>query len=229
MPAKNSVKQYLENRIYHVYNRGVEKRIIFQDEGDYIFFMSLLKDYLSKPEKDDVRSDLTQEQITKKTRRERKNFHSRITLLSFCLMPNHFHLLVKQTDCNDLSEFMRCLITAYSIYFNYKYDRIGSLFQGRYKGIHVTDDNYLLHLSRYIHLNPLELLGGNIKNLKDYDFSSYHDYLKLKNTKWVNTKPILDYFLENKKFEIISSRSYQSFVEEYKHSSAEMLGNLTLD
>jgi putative transposase len=229
MPAKNSIKIYAENTIYHAYNRGVEKRKIFLDEQDYKVFLNYLKEYLSpppKPEERILKSFGLKGRTFKGIPRQVNNYHGKIELLAYCLMPNHFHLLIKQgNDKNVLKEFMQSLLTRYSMYFNKKYERIGSLFQGKYKAIIVMDEIYILHLSRYIHLNPYEYT----KNLVEA-YSSYGEYLGLRKTSWVNPNLILAYF-ENKKFlpEFKKTVSYKNFVEDYLKDATEILGNVTLE
>src|SRR3989339_1800755 len=178
MPAKNAIKFYIPNSIYHIYNRGVNKDLIFKDEQDYKVFLNYLKECLS-PVEDGSRFQV----------RNLKSFYTEIELLSFCLMPNHVHLLIKQKDKNAIKKFTQSLFTRYSIYFNRKYRRSGSLFQGRYKATNVIDKDYLLDLSRYIHKNPLKYTKDLIES-----YSSYSIYLGLVNTAWVNKNIILDYF-----------------------------------
>ena len=128
------------------------------------------------------------------SRIERSNFAGDIELLAYCLMPNHFHLLIKQNNKDSISKFMRCIATNYSMYFNKRYDRIGSLFQGIYKAILIKNDNYLLHLTIYIHLNPLHegnktykgstlAVGEGVKRIDGHSYSSYLDYLGKRHTK----------------------------------------------
>src|SRR5205823_2392041 len=112
-------------------------------------------------------------------------------LLAFALMPNHFHLLVKQRTTDGIIKFMRRLNTSYAMYFNKKYNRVGSLFQGNYKGIIVTTDEYLVHASRYIHRNPYKLSSTDI-NFNEYTSLSY--YSGIKNTSWVKPLEVLQYF-----------------------------------
>ncbi len=191
MPSKNRVKVYIENGYYHIYNRGVDKRTIFQDKSDCVVFLRLLKQYLSP--KEDLESFLTPG--LRLDRLIRTNMHGEIELLAFALMPNHFHLLVKQVKANGITQFMKRISTSYAMYFNKKYKRIGHLFQERYKGALVLDDDHILHLSRYIHLNPKKLKNNKI-NFEE--FTSYPYYLDLKKAKWVNTSLIRQYFTEKK-------------------------------
>ena len=175
MPSKNIIKTYLENGYYHIYNRGVEKRKIFLDEQDYRVFLSYLKLYLSSKEEsvNEIKNNDLKIENKEKTISEiytLNNFFGKIELISFVLMPNHFHFELKQKSKKEIESFMRSLITKYSKYFNRKYDRVGPLFQGRYKAILIKSTEYLLHLSRYIHCNPIELLAGN-QQLESYPWT----------------------------------------------------------
>lgn len=220
MPCKNILKTYTENGIYHIYNRGVEKRDIFLDEQDYKTFLYFLKQYLLDPN-----------DPQKKTREYkgrtlvRRSFIDRVELLAYCLMPNHFHLLIKQKGENDMTEFIKCLATSYSMYFNDKYKRVGSLFQGRYKAVLVENDDYLLHLSRYIHINP-DYKG---RTLAEYSWSSYQEYLGIRGTKWVKPEFILNIFSDGTDNEMTGKGVYKEFVEELGYDSKEIIGGLTLE
>ena len=226
MPRKNSIKIYIQDGYYHIYNRGVEKRIIFQDKQDYKVFLSYLKYSLSEPPKkgDVIKTFTLQGSPFKGLPKMPKNFREKIELLAFCLMPNHFHLILKQKDKDSLKSFMMSLITRYSMYFNKKYDRVGSLFQGIYRAVLVTDEPYLLHLSRYIHLNPV----GFTKNLT-LAYSSYSEYLGLKKTSWLKPDFILNQFNNKVGIEFKKINSYKDFVEKYKQDDGLILGNIAID
>lgn len=185
MPAKNRLKQYVENGYYHIYNRGVVKSDIFLDKQDYAVFLSYLKEYLSPPVP-------PSEEETKKLGYYyfRKNYHQKINLIAFVLMPNHFHFLVKQIDPRIIEGLMRSLITRYSRYFNKHHDRVGHLLQDVYKGVLVEKEEYFLWLSRYIHRNPLEIIKEG-SPLSSYPYSSYPTYLGLQETSWLETTYIL--------------------------------------
>lgn len=223
MPSKNSIKSYLQNSYYHIYNRGVEKRKIFKDEEDYKVFLSYLKTYLEPPkekEKLEVRINNT---IFKGLRRPLNNYSKEIDLISYCLMPNHFHILIYQKGERAMEYFMRSIGTKYSQYFNKKYDRVGYLFQGTYKAVLVETEPQLLHLTRYIHLNP-----SKETPLKDA-YSSYGEYLGLRSTFWVKPQEILGFFKTIQRTSLKDLLSYQSFVEDYLRDSREILGELTID
>ena len=203
MPAKNSIKQYVENSFYHIYNRGVDKRIIFIQDLDYQMFLSYLKNYLSTLSLQQVRP------VRKST------LFLEIDLIAYCLMPNHFHLLIKQKSAKSIIKFMRCLINAYTRYFNTRHKRIGHLFQGKYKASLITEDLYLLQLSRYIHRNPLELFRSDLhKILSEYPYSSYKDFLGLRNTVWVKPNEVLNFFASDKQKNNLDL-NYQGFVEQF--------------
>lgn len=223
MPSRNTLKVYVAEGVYHVYNRGVAKQEIFTDSQDYKVFLMYLKECLSQPKI--IKQNFTlQGQSFKGIPRQVKNFKHKIELIAFCLMPNHFHLLIKQKEKDSMEGFMRSVITRYARYFNKKYERIGHVFQGRYKAVLVTEDNYLLHLTRYIHLNPTEL---NIELTKAY--SSYQEYLGLRKTKWIHPNLVLAFFNRKTIPEIIKVNSYQDFVEKFKKDSERVLGELTLE
>lgn len=221
MPAKNVVKTYIENGYYHVYNRGVEKRNIFLDKQDCAVLLHYLKMYLAPIDEIKKLSDLN----ISVNRFIPLNLSQEIDLLSFSLMPNHFHFLLKQSTRDGITKFLRRLATSYVMYFNKKYKRVGALFQGTYKGTLIDSDEYLLHLSRYIHLNSSQIKS----EINFLEFSSYLYYLGQKQASWVKPEEILSYFKTARRPDCKDILSYQSFVENYQTDSAEALGELTLE
>lgn len=189
MPAKNSLKVYITNGIYHIYNRGVEKRNIFCDEQDYKIFLYYLKSYLSSPNQ--------QSRPPYNINRCFSNYdlYKKIKLLAYCLMPNHFHFMLQQFTETAMTEFMKRFSNAYVKYFNEKYQRVGPLFQGPYKAVLIDKEPYYLHLTRYIHRNPLEIIKikkSLFNDLLDYPYSSYPDHCGKRNTVWIYKDEILD-------------------------------------
>ena len=169
---------------YHVYNRGVEKRRIFLDRNDKERFLRLL--YIANSDIPVVfrlsqKKPLADIPVGKKA----------VAIGAYTLMPNHIHLLIKEVVDGGLSLFMEKLMTAYAKYFNKKYDRVGSLFQSRFKAEHIDRDEYLKYIYAYIHLNPIKLIEptwkekgiGDMKRAKKfldtYRYSSYQDYAGL--------------------------------------------------
>ncbi|MBL7158907.1 transposase [Candidatus Microgenomates bacterium] len=226
MPVKNVVKIYIENGFYHVYNRGVEKRDIFMEKGDYKVFLHFLKRYLTKPPFDP----------NKITPIFRTNLFDKIQLNAYCLMPNHFHLMIKQSTKEAMTVFIKALTNSYVHYFNKKCRRRGPLFEGNYKAVLIETEPQLLHLTRYIHLNPKEVQPIDRSNLstgptsvRKYSYSSYQEYLGLRKTSWIHPEEILGFFKTAQKTSLQDILSYQSFVEDFKGDSKKTLGSLTLE
>ncbi len=215
MPSKNSIKSYATDGYYHIYNRGVEKRLIFQDAQDYFVFLSYLKDYLLAKNEKELREKLSDSSISYKEKDKilkilrLNNFFEEISLLSYCLMPNHFHFLIKQRSENSIDHFMNSIATRYSMYFNRKYKRVGPLYQDVYKAVLVTTDEYLLHLSRYIHKQALALQGDAWERRMEEQPSSCLDYVGERKTGWVHPEEVLTFFSKTN-----PNLSYKSFVKE---------------
>lgn len=186
-PHKFSIDGY-----YHLYNRGTDKRPIFLDTHDYHRFMILL--YLCNTnEPFDMQKIFRKAgegpSFTEIFTRERGT--PIVAIGAWILMPNHFHLLMKEITEGGITAFMRKVNTGYSMYFNKKYSRTGNLFQGKFKSEYIDNDNYLKYLFSYIHLNPVKLIKGennwkevgikDITRVKDflskYEYSSLKSYL----------------------------------------------------
>lgn len=201
MPSQSVIRRYVENSYYHVFNRGVEKRLIFLEETDYLQFLYYLFVYLAPL------PQVLASYPKLKANLQRNNLYTKTELNAYCLMPNHFHLLIRQYEKNGVEKLMKQLANAYTGYFNQKYNRVGPLFQGRYKAKLIEHDDYLMYLSAYIHRNPLPLLANNRK-LQDYRWSSYQLYQQKDQQGWINYKPILAFFSQSHQ-----TLSYQAFVE----------------
>ena len=226
MASRNSRKPDVENSFYHVYNRGVEKRSIFEDHKDYKVFLKYTEEYLSPPPSTrSLKKDVTfKDTVFKGVARQPKNYHKDIELLAYCLMPNHFHFLLKQIKKGSMQEFLHSLSIRYSMYFNRRHKRVGPLFQGRYKAVLIDEDSQLLYLSKYVHVNPSGLTSDLTKAL-----SSYPEYLKLRETKWLKTGFILKYFEAKTSPEFKKYNSYKKFVETYDENLNKKLDKLTLE
>lgn len=202
---------FAPNEYYHIYNRGVDKRIVFKDVHDYHRFMLLLY-FCNSSERVDLQ----------KIFREGSTFTSfteifdlpkgkpLVAIGAWCLMPNHFHLIMKEISGKGIIKFMQKLTTGYAMYFNKKYERGGSLFQGKFKSEHASEDSYLKYLFSYIHLNPVKLIPGEskwkevgIKNLDKaknflakYEYSNFNNYAnnKYKYEKIIDKKGFPEYF-----------------------------------
>ena len=218
MPSKNIVKNYLENSYYHIYNRGVEKRDIFLNKQDCVVYQRYLKLLLGDPE------EIKNIQIPRIQTFLKNNMYKEVELLAFALMPNHIHLLVKQTRKDSIVKFMKRLTTSYVMYFNRKYNRVGALFQNVYKAALIENDPYLLHLSRYIHLNPTKITN---KKINFTDFCSFPYYAKQKSASWLNTEIIQSYFNHAKIPK--KGSTYEDFVTDYRNPPENILGGLIIE
>ena len=220
MPARNSRKVYYENGFYHVYNRGVEKRPIFEDQQDISVFLSYLKEYLAYRDDNLLANKLSagglpwREREEYRSRLQLNNFFDEISLLCYGLMPNHFHFLLRQKQERSMDTLMNSLGTRYTMYFNRKYKRVGSLYQGVYKAVEVDSEEYLLYLSKYIHYQTLVI---------DYP-SSFEDYVGRRKTDWINTDVILSYFSKKN-----DRNSYEAFVKGVDFEGLSQVKDLVLE
>lgn len=222
MPHKNTVKHFIENGIYHAYNRGVEKRKIFLDDQDYRVFLHLLKYYLSPADRKADHPIVKTGNLNLLRPRPLKNLENEVELIAYCLMPNHFHLLLKQISIDGMTKLLRRIATTYALYFNRRYKRVGYLFQGHYKAVLIDNDPAFLHISRYIHLNPQELTRltrMDLVNLARYPYSSYSYFLGLKNAAWLKPKLVLS----------LLNTSYQDFVEKFADNPEKIIKEVIID
>lgn len=200
MAAKNAIKVYIEDGYYHIYNRGVEKRVIFLDQQDYAVFLNYLKEYLLPKDEEGLREQLSDPNTSYKEKDKilkllrMNNFYGEITLLAYCLMPNHFHFFIKQKSALSIDKFIQSLATRYTMYFNRKYKRVGSLFQAVYKAVLVENEPQFIYLSKYIHKQALALQGESLQGWEEKQPCSFAEYLGLRKTEWINPEEVLTYF-----------------------------------
>lgn len=189
---------FAPGEFYHLYNRGTDKRPIFSDAGDCVRFQDLL--YLSNSLKSVNVRDVkrTNDSVYAYDRGEPV-----VAIGAYCLMPNHFHILLTPLVDDGVSRFMNKLGTSYSMYFNKKYDRTGTLFEGPFKAKHADSDVYLKYLYAYIHLNPVKLWTERKEEgesatefLKHFKYSSLGEYAGLERQvkSIINPKPFPEYF-----------------------------------
>lgn len=202
---------FANQEFYHIYNRGLEKQNIFLTTKDRSHFLETLFYYQLNDPKPKF-SLYRQSKIFSINTNE-----NLIDIVAYCLMPNHFHLLVKQRQENGISEFMRKFVHSYTKYRNVKYKRQGPLFQGVFKAKRVETDEQLVHLSRYIHLNPF--VSGIIKDLDQYPWSSFPVYIGMIEDKSLAKDEILNFFkspLDYKSF-VLAQADYGETLERIKH------------
>src|SRR3989344_2675245 len=193
---------FVPGEYYHIYNRGNSKQKIFLSRKDYERFVALL--YVAN-----TKDGFNFFDLQKGGGVFLKEFDNKLVSIgAYCLMPNHFHILVTPLSEEGLSKFMQKLSTAYSMYFNETYQRTGGLFEGKFKSQHASADRQLKYLFSYIHLNPVKLIQkdwkdsgiknkkGTLEYLHNYKYSSYLDYLGIKRiqNKILNIEHFPEYF-----------------------------------
>jgi|SRR3989339_483840 len=201
-------KNFSKGSIYHIYNRGNNKEIIFRDEQDYRAFLFRLglvfgisKENLNKCE------------ITKspKSRIRIVSFDSKdFKLHAFCLMPNHFHLLIEQCSEESISKLILKISTSFSKYINIKYKRVGHVFQDRFKSVRIKTNPQLMLLSSYIHMNPVK--DRVVNEPGDYKWSSYLDYLSDRNNLIIHTEFLTKVFGSKNNFVNENIKLYKKIV-----------------
>ncbi|MEA3355483.1 MAG: transposase [Patescibacteria group bacterium] len=225
MPSIYYHRNFRQGNFYHIFNRGANKLNVFKDVIDYLTFTDILQYYIYYPNGKALSILQRQSKKNKAKLLKVRNLESSFEIHSYCLMPNHFHILVYQVQKsqanNSIINYMRRVMITYSMYAKYKYKRSGALFQGKYKNVLVESKEQLLYLSKYIHQNPLPLLSHS-KSLSSYPYSSYPDYLGNIDRKWLKTSTILKHFPKN------PVKQYQQFVES-KEDKPNLLEKITLD
>ena len=197
---------FIAGENYHIYNRGNSKQIIFKTATDYWRFIDLLY-AINTNDKFNFSDSLKGKAIY-----DRVNSNPLVSIGAYCIMPNHFHLLLSPLVEDGISKFMQKLTTGYVMYFNQKNNRSGSLFEGKFKSEYLNSDKYLKYLFSYIHLNPVKLTQPDWKEsgikskaevfeyLKNYEYSSFPDYIDIKReqNKILNTRIFKNYFSDKK-------------------------------
>ena len=183
--------EFRTGEYYHLYNRGHNRQKIFLERDNYLFFLTRLRDHLA----DEV-----------------------CDIIAYCLMPNHYHLLVR-LNSDDLSQALKTFGISYTKAINKRCGRVGPLYQGPFRAVHVDREDYLLHLSRYIHLNPVS--ARLVGLAEDWEFSSYPEYVHARNGSLPKPAVILSQFP--------SSDGYRQFVESGVGRDDRVIGHLVID
>lgn len=209
------------NEIYHVFNRGIDHRPTFTNTREFQRAIITLKFYqpLSPPIKLSqflILSKERQQDIWQRLKQQKKL----IEFLSFSLMPNHFHFLLRQTARGGISKFMSNSQNSYTRYFNTRHERVGPLFLDQFKAVRIETEEQLIHVSRYIHLNPYSsFLVKSLKELKSYQWSSLPEYLGLTEKNLCEKETILTNFKNPKDYQkfVFDQADYQRELEKIKH------------
>lgn len=201
---------------YHILNRSVQGIPIFRGKRECSIFLGTMKYYLQpnpvikfsiyRISKDKAPINLDQKLVT---------------IINYCLMPNHFHFTLRQEMENGIRKFVQRLSNSFAHYFSVKYKNRGPVFEGNFKAILIENETQLLHLSRYIHLNPVT--SYLVETPKDYLYSSYQIYLSDESSEVVDPTPVLDSFSSPKKYEefVLNQIDYQRSLEKIKHLALE--------
>ncbi len=222
--------QLVSGEIYHVVIRGVEGRELFIDNRDFYRAVHDLYEFNdSAPAGWEFRHSYLKKAgeesrfVKIEANRERDQI---VDVLAFCIMPNHVHLLLRQLQADGITKFMRKLGTGYAVYFNNKYERKGVLFQGRFKAIRIKTDAQLRIAFVYIHTNPVALVESGwkekgirnqeraIKTSEQYKWSSYSDYLNVKNFPSVINQDLFR--------QMMSPKEWQNFVKQWIENKVEL-------
>ena len=218
-----SREPFITGEFYHIYNRGVEGRDIFLDQPDYSRFLLGMKAFNNAKSIFSLSRHIKHEETNQFFKQE-----PIVEFVCYTLMPNHYHFIVRQLKDEGISRFMQRLGTAYTKYFNKRYERAGVLFQGLFKSKHISDDSYLMHVSRYVHLNVLSLMQPNwaeegVRNKKKaFEFLKSYQWHSLGS--WLENKPSLvklDANVVLRKF--ISKRGYEVFLADWLIGQSEAL------
>ncbi len=199
---------------YHIFNRGVDKRIIFQSKRDYEYFLNALV-YFNSSE--------SNWSANRKIEDRPQDEEQLVELVAYCLNPNHFHLLLKEKQENGISLYMQKVCTGYAMYFNQKNKRSGVLFQGRFKSVHIDSNDLLLYLSVYVNCNS-EVHG--VAKALEYPWCSYSEYLSNGNEEIICQKAtILEQFKNPKEYEIFCKEKLKGMKDrkEYEKYNLENL------
>jgi putative transposase len=217
--ATNRNVIFADGEIYHLYNRGVDRRTVFTKKREYQRAVEILEYYRFTDLPMRYSQLLSLPQISQEAAWQRIRQHPafEVEILAYCLMPNHFHLVLKQTQEGGISRFMANISNSYTKYFNTKYRRVGSLFQGPFKAVYVETEDQLLHLTRYVHLNPVTAMHIRSDQLESYSWSSLPEYMGKSPTKFCSTAWIQSHFSTPEK--------HRAFISD-QSDHAQMLGKI---
>jgi REP element-mobilizing transposase RayT len=177
--------QFARGHYYHVYNRGIDRQPIFQEAENYAFLLRRIKRYAHA---------------------------QRIAVIAYCLMLNHYHLLLRQDGDTPISTLMQRVFNSYTKAYNKRYGRQGTLFEGPYRALHVDQQTYLRHVCRYIHANPVK--HGFVEQVQEWPYSNYHEWIGTREGTLVDRAFVQGLFATEK--------AYERFVQAYVEGLSEL-------
>lgn len=212
----------VKDQIYHVYNRSIALQPIFRDKREFNIYINLIEYYKfsNPPMRFSYFSRLKKEEKVIVLENLYKSDKRLVDIYAFSLMPNHYHILLKQKEEKGITNFIRLIQNSYAHYLNIKTKRFGSLFQSPFKAVRIENDQQFIHVARYIHLNPItSYLIANPNHLDSYEWCSYKDYLGINPRKFVDTSFLFSFFKDKEKFKkfTLDQVDYQRHLERIKH------------
>lgn len=220
MPYRNT--PLVVGEIYHVFNRSIARQLIFKNQKDHQRIIDVINFYRFNklPLRYSHYSRLSKDHKSQFDEDFLINSKPILNIIAYCIMPNHFHFLLQPVIKNGISDFMRNVQNSYSKYYNTKYERTGSLFQSMFKAVRIETNEQLLHVCRYIHLNPVTAYLLEIDRLVEYPWSSFRNYLlDSQNESFVSPELVLDQFKSReiyKKF-VFDQEDYQRKLDGIRH------------
>lgn len=218
MPRRRTI--LATGEIYHIFNRSIARQPIFLNKRDYQRALETMDFYRLR--KLSVKLSTFKRLSEKQKLAVLANSKPQIEILAFCFMPNHIHFLMKPIEDKSISIFMNNFQHSYAKYFNTRNNRVGSLFQSMFKAVRIETDEQLLHVSRYIHLNPVTSFLINIDSLPNYPWSSFKDYISSEKSE-ILTSQILNYFNSQEEYKefVFDQANYQRELDKIKHLALE--------
>lgn len=210
MPRRNIF--FAPGEFYHVFNHSVASIPIFKGTRECVIFLDCLKFYLQSnpPTKFST------------YRKSRQSFPVKLeeklaNIINYCIMPDHFHFTLKEERQHGIKQFVQKISNSFAHYFSLKYKRRGHVFEDKFKAVHIETEEQLIHLSRYIHLNPVT--SYLVEKPEDYPYSSYKIYIKRESSDIIDSSPILNNFSAKLAYQefVLSQKDYQRTLGEIKH------------
>ena len=217
----------ITNQIYHIFNRGIDHKLTFLDKRDYFRAINSMIYYQHSnlPFKYAKLLSISLDERNKIWTNLIKSNDKYVNLISYCFMPNHFHFLVEQLEDEGISKFLSNFSNSYTRYFNTKNKRNGFLFEGRFKSVRIETNDQLIHVSRYIHLNPsTSYIVKKIEDLDDYRYSSFPEYIgKELSFQFCNKERIISNFSNKNSYRdfVFDNADYQRDLDKIKHLTLE--------
>lgn len=212
----------VNDEIYHVFNRGIDRRPTFTDKWEYkrALLVTQFYRFADPPAKLSAFLKIPPEDKEKIMSELQSKGKKLVEIIAFCLMPNHFHFLLKQVTDNGISKFMSNFQNSYTRYFNTRHERIGPLFLDQFKAVRITSDEQLLHSTRYVHLNPhTSFVIKDLDGLIQYPWSSFQEYLGISKDVFCDKEMVLSMFKSKETYQqfVFDQADYQRELHQIEH------------